>query len=49
MIRWLRWVWLAFLVSVPWWLDNAYYLHVLIMTGIFLERSLLVMKHEPYC
>lgn len=35
MIRWLRWVWLAFLISIPMWLDNAYYLHILIMTGIF--------------
>ncbi|NIR32633.1 MAG: branched-chain amino acid ABC transporter permease [Gammaproteobacteria bacterium] len=40
MIRWLRWVWLAFLVSVPWWLDNAYYLHVLIMTGIFTTAAM---------
>jgi branched-chain amino acid transport system permease protein len=31
----LRWLWLVFLVSVPIWLDNQYYLHILITTGIF--------------
>jgi branched-chain amino acid transport system permease protein len=31
----LRWLWVAFLLSVPLWLDNQYYLHILIATGIF--------------
>ena len=31
----LRWPWLAFLLSVPVWLDDQYYLHILITTGIF--------------
>jgi branched-chain amino acid transport system permease protein len=35
MIRQLRWLWLAFLLSVPVWLDDQYLLHILIITGIF--------------
>jgi branched-chain amino acid transport system permease protein len=35
MINLLRWLWLAFLLSVPIWLDDQYYLHILITTGIF--------------
>lgn len=35
MNRWLSWVWLAFLVSLPLWMGNQYYLHILISTGIF--------------
>ena len=35
MINHLRWLWLAFLLSVPIWLDDQYYLHILITTGIF--------------
>ena len=35
MIPLLRWLWLAFLLSVPLWLGNQYYLHILITTGIF--------------
>jgi branched-chain amino acid transport system permease protein len=35
MIRQLRWLWLAFLLSVPVWLDDQYFLHILITTGIF--------------
>ena len=31
----LRWPWLAFLLSVPLWLDDQYLLHILITTGIF--------------
>jgi branched-chain amino acid transport system permease protein len=30
-----RWLWVTFLLSVPIWLDNQYYLHILIATGIF--------------
>jgi branched-chain amino acid transport system permease protein len=35
MIALLRWLWLAFLLSVPLWLRDQYYLHILITTGIF--------------
>jgi len=35
MMNLLRWLWLAFLLSVPVWLDDQYYLHILITTGIF--------------
>jgi branched-chain amino acid transport system permease protein len=35
MMHLLRWLWLAFLLSVPTWLDDQYYLHILITTGIF--------------
>ena len=35
MNRWLSWAWLAFLVSLPLWMGNQYYLHILINTGIF--------------
>jgi len=35
MNRWLSWTWLAFLVSLPLWMGNQYYLHILISTGIF--------------
>jgi branched-chain amino acid transport system permease protein len=35
MNRWLSWVWLAFLVSLPLWMENQYYIHILINTGIF--------------
>jgi branched-chain amino acid transport system permease protein len=30
----------AFLLSIPFWLDNAYFLHVLIMTGIFIVAAM---------
>ena len=32
--------WLIFLVSVPVWLTNLYFLHVLIMTGIFIVAAM---------
>jgi len=35
MRRWLPCIWVAFLVSVPLWMRNQYYLHILISTGIF--------------
>jgi len=35
MARWFGWLWVAFLVSVPLWIKDQYFLHVLIMTGIF--------------
>ena len=31
----LKWVWLLFLLTLPVWMTNQYYLHVLIGTGIF--------------
>jgi branched-chain amino acid transport system permease protein len=31
----LRWLWVALLLSVPLWLGDQYYLHILITTGIF--------------
>jgi branched-chain amino acid transport system permease protein len=34
-MRLLRWLWVAFLFSVPLWLGDQYYLHILITTGIF--------------
>ena len=33
-------VWLLILVTLPWWLDNAYLLHVLIITGIFIIAAM---------
>ncbi|MFQ5519940.1 MAG: branched-chain amino acid ABC transporter permease [Candidatus Methylomirabilia bacterium] len=35
MTRWLSWAWLLFLMSLPLWMENQYYLHILINTGIF--------------
>ncbi len=35
MIRALTWIWLLFLATLPVWMTNQYYLHVLIGTGIF--------------
>jgi len=32
--------WLFFLMSIPLWLDNAYLLHVLIVTGIFIIAAM---------
>ncbi len=40
MRRWLGWLWVAFLVSVPLWMTDLYYLHVLIITGIFIIASM---------
>lgn len=33
--RWFGWLWVAFLVTVPLWVKDQYFLHVLIMTGVF--------------
>jgi branched-chain amino acid transport system permease protein len=33
-------VWLLFLITVPMWLDNPYFLHVLIITGIFIVAAM---------
>jgi branched-chain amino acid transport system permease protein len=35
MTRMLSWLWLLFLLTLPVWMSNQYYLHVLIGTGIF--------------
>ena len=35
MIRALSWLWLLFLVTLPLWMTNQYFLHVLISAGIF--------------
>jgi branched-chain amino acid transport system permease protein len=35
MTRVLSWLWLLFLLTLPVWMTNQYYLHVLIGTGIF--------------
>lgn len=35
MIRALAWLWLLFLVTLPLWMTNQYFLHVLISAGIF--------------
>lgn len=32
--------WLVFLFSIPLWMDNLYYLHVLIITGIFIIAAM---------
>jgi branched-chain amino acid transport system permease protein len=32
--------WVAFLVSLPLWMDNLYFLHVLIITGIFIIAAM---------
>ena len=34
-MRTLTWIWLLFLVALPFWMTNQYVLHVLISTGIF--------------
>jgi branched-chain amino acid transport system permease protein len=38
--RGLTLAWLLFLASIPLWLDNLYFLHVLIMTGIFVIAAM---------
>jgi branched-chain amino acid transport system permease protein len=35
MMRVLTWLWLLFLVTVPAWMTNQYFLHVLVSAGIF--------------
>jgi branched-chain amino acid transport system permease protein len=35
MMRTLTWLWLLFLVTLPLWMTNQYFLHVLISAGIF--------------
>jgi branched-chain amino acid transport system permease protein len=40
MKRALTFAWLVFLFSIPLWMDNLYYLHILIITGIFLIAAM---------
>ena len=40
MIRALTWLWLLFLVTLPLWMTNQYFLHVLISAGIFTIASM---------
>ena len=39
-MRWVGWLWIAFLFSIPVWMTNLYFLHVLIITGIFIIASM---------
>ncbi|EJW11051.1 Branched-chain amino acid transport system permease protein LivM [Rhodovulum sp. PH10] len=32
--------WVAFLISIPFWMEDLYYLHVLIVTGIFIIAAM---------
>ena len=40
MKRWATWAWLVFLCSVPLWLTDQYFLHVLISAGIFIIAAM---------
>lgn len=40
MRRLLGWLWVVFLASVPLWMADLYYLHILIITGIFIIASM---------
>ena len=35
MNRWLTWAWVAFLLTLPLWMEDQYFLHILITAGIF--------------
>ncbi len=35
MNRWASWAWVAFLFSIPLWMEDQYFLHILITAGIF--------------
>jgi branched-chain amino acid transport system permease protein len=39
-MKWLSWLFLAFLFSIPIWMTNLYFLHVLIITGIFIIAAM---------
>jgi branched-chain amino acid transport system permease protein len=36
----LGWLWVALLVSLPLWMTNLYYLHVIIIAGIFIITAM---------
>ncbi len=40
MKRWAVWAWVAFLFSIPLWMTNQYYLHILIAAGIFIIAAM---------
>ncbi len=40
MNRWATWLWLVFLFSIPLWMTNQYYLHILIIAGIFIIAAM---------
>jgi branched-chain amino acid transport system permease protein len=40
MMRALQYVWLLFLFTVPLWLEDQYFLHILIITGIFIIAAM---------
>lgn len=39
-MRWLEWTFLAFLISIPLWVTDQYFIHVLITTGIFVIAAM---------
>ena len=40
MKRWASWAWVLFLFSIPLWMTNQYYLHILIAAGIFIIAAM---------
>jgi branched-chain amino acid transport system permease protein len=40
MNRWATWLWLAFLFSIPLWMTDQYFLHILISAGIFIIAAM---------
>ena len=40
MNRWVTWLWVAFLISIPVWMTNQYYLYILINSGIFIVAAM---------
>jgi branched-chain amino acid transport system permease protein len=40
MKRWAVWAWVAFLFSIPLWMTDQYYLHILIAAGIFIIAAM---------
>ncbi len=40
MNRWATWLWLVFLFSIPLWMTDQYFLHILITAGIFIIAAM---------
>ena len=40
MTRWVTWLWIAFLFSIPVWMTDQYFLHILITAGIFIIAAM---------
>ena len=40
MTRWVTWLWIAFLFSIPVWMTDQYFLHILISAGIFIIAAM---------